>query len=279
MRRFAFCLSLFLTALWLGGAQAAQQFRPPHPESAAPQETAHAAAAPTPAATPQPAQEAAIEPGASYSVTLSDAEKMIGDALIAKGAGTQLHVVLYGKRGAVLSRSDALIKTEVSGLQYDPGSGRLSALLLFQANGVNLTPVRVSGRYESLVSVPMLTHTVENGEKITQADLTMTAYGMRRLHKGTVMDVSGIIGKTPLRAIGPGRPIRMDELTTPADVKKGQQVTLSYQTGGMEIHTVGEALQSATIGSRIEVRNTASHIVVSGTLKDANTVVVSSLDK
>jgi flagella basal body P-ring formation protein FlgA len=219
---------------------------------------------------PAPAAQQAV-----FSVTLYDAEKMISDALTAKSPGSQLHVILFGDRNHALGQSASIIKTDVQELQYEPASGRLSALLVFQTDGAALAPVRVNGRYEEMLNVPMLTHAIDNGVKISESDLVMTPFSSRRLHKDAIVKAEELVGKTPRRSIASNRPIRRGEIIEPADIRKGSQVTLKYESGGMEIHTLGEILEPGIIGRHVSVRNTASKAIVTGTLEDNNTVLVS----
>ncbi len=211
-----------------------------------------------------------------YDVTVKDAEKMIGDALIAGGAGSQIQVTLIGNRSHPLAQGGAPVLTNVQELAYDAKSGRWSAMLTFQSEGSNLTPVRVQGRYEQIALVPMLTKTVDSGVKIEKSDIDMTPLATSRLHKDTILKAEDMIGKTPKRGIGPNRPIRLDELTDAADVRKGSQVKLQYRIGGLSIDTVGLAMEPGTVGSAIRVQNTASKAIVTGTLENDNVVMVSS---
>lgn len=197
-----------------------------------------------------------------HRVTLEDAETTIAEALIANGAGERIEVRVNGRpEGTLVSHSSPVTAT-VGELAFDESTHSWNATLYFEAEERPLAPLKLSGRYDELLQIPVLVHRMAAGETITEPDITWKVVAASRLRKNTVLEAAQLIGKSPVRTISPDRYIREEELKAPPVIDKGDTVTMRYRKGVLEIATVGEALDGGASGDTIRIRNNDSRIVV-----------------
>ncbi len=84
-----------------------------------------------------------------------------------------------------------------------------------------------------------------------------------------------IVGMVARRTLLPGQSIPINALAAPRVVRAGAAVKLVYADGGLEITTVGSALQDGAIGQHVQVRNNDSGVIVSGRVRSDGAVQVS----
>jgi flagella basal body P-ring formation protein FlgA len=211
--------------------------------------------------------------------TGKDAEAVIADALVKAGAGEDIKVSISEARGDdVITSAAGIVSAETDGLEIDKAHSRWQAILLLRADGKNLAPIRLSGRYDEMMAVPILKRRIQANEVIGEEDIDWDKQPISRLRRNIVTNPQEIIGKSPRHVISQGRPIRTDEIASPTVVSKGMQVTLFYRSQNIEIKTFGEALDAGAVGDVVRVRNTASKAVIQGTVESGDRVRVTSPD-
>jgi len=86
---------------------------------------------------------------------------------------------------------------------------------------------------------------------------------------------SAVVGKMARRTLLPGAAIPLAALDFPRLVTNGGAVKLVYVDGGLEISTVGMALQDGAAGDSVKVRNDDSGVTVTGVVRPDGAVLVS----
>lgn len=229
-------------------------------------------AAPAPALAENPWKERFDEPELAaerltgklptHTISWEDAEQAVAEALQAEGAAEKVQVILSDKQGDVVLDHQSPVKMTVSDLAFQSKDQQVQATLYFSGEGRPLAPKRVEGRYKELVAIPVLKDRLRRSEQITSEAIEWKHVPVERLRPGTITDDAALIGKAPRRTISPGRAIRSEELIALPVVHKGDRVTMKYQSGGIEINAIGEALEDGAIGETVRVRNQESRIVV-----------------
>jgi flagella basal body P-ring formation protein FlgA len=214
----------------------------------------------------------------SHSITVQDVATSIAVALKASGAGDELDVRLVGPNRDAVYTYDTPITMQVSDLAFEEKSGTWSATLLFESEGQALTPSKVSGRYDEAKLIPVLKRRLYSDDTIDENDIEMKRMPASRLRKDVVSQKEDLIGKTPLKTISEGRPVRTHEIASSAVVRKGDQVHMKFISGNLEINTLGEALDSGASGSVIRVKNLTSNKVVHAEVKEKDVVLVKTLE-
>jgi len=218
-------------------------------------------------------------PQQSSVFTGKDAQTVIAEALAKAGAGEDINVSIAQTHDEdVIASGTGIIAAETDGLQVDKAHSQWQAVLLLKADGKNLAPVKLSGRFEEMTRIPVLKTNVQASEVIAEGDIDWDRQPAQHLRKNTITDARDLIGKSPRHTLSAGRPIRTDEIAGPAIVSKGAQVTLFYKSHNIEIRTFGEALEPGSKGEVIRVRNITSKAVIQGTVEANGNVLVTSPD-
>lgn len=117
---------------------------------------------------------------------------------------------------------------------------------------------RVSGRFERLVSVPVLSQTLRNGDIIGKHDIDFIEVKERTLNHDTILAADELIGMTPRRIATSGKTLKSTEIEAPRMVERGDIVTILFKHGGMLLSARGKAMQNGSEGDLIQVVNTSS---------------------
>lgn len=225
--------------------------------------TTSAKVAALPAELPEVAQSidhARQHTGLEYRITKAEAEHAIALALQADGAGEEISATLVkaDSEEAILAHRSPLT-FEISDVSYN--ARELSfEVRLYPFDGIRpLPPIQLSGRYDEVMEIPVLTRRLRRDDVITDGDIKLMQIPASRLRKDVALSRGDMVGKTPLRTISPNRPIRQAELSNPPVIRKNEQITLQFISGSLKIRTLGEALEDGAKGELIRVRNTDSH--------------------
>jgi flagellar basal body P-ring formation protein FlgA len=223
-----------------------------------------------------PGEAPATQPNYLFELSFEDAQNAIGQALVEKGAGTQLAASINGRKKDALFSYNKPLTVEIRGLQFDKNARSWSANLLMISEGDVVTAMPVAGRFEDMVEVPVLRRQIRNGEIIGESDVDLRQFPVAHTRPGTIRDKAELIGKSPSRASSAFRPIREHEIASPAVVKKNGIVQMRYLSPGMEITATGQAMNEGGRGEVIAVRNMNSKKIVRAVVEDANTVSILS---
>jgi flagella basal body P-ring formation protein FlgA len=105
----------------------------------------------------------------------------------------------------------------------------------------------------------------------------MRDFPITHTRNDTITDATQLVGKSPVLAISPSRPVRQHEIASPAIVKKNSIVSMRFTSPGMEITATGQAMEEGAKGDVINVRNTVSRKIVRAVIADANTVDIKGI--
>lgn len=122
----------------------------------------------------------------------------------------------------------------------------------------------VTARVVVFDNVLVAAHALDRGQPIRAGDLQATRKDLSQLPYGYLTDAQTAVGKVLKRSYLPGQVVQPNQLAAPLLVKRGQQVTLHAEAGGIEIHMGGKAMSDGAVGERIRVRNVSSNRIVEG---------------
>lgn len=209
-----------------------------------------------------------------FTVTLSEAEQTVSRALEKEGAADYASASITSSRLATLYRYNRAIAVDVKTLKFDESKEQFSANLYFMDGEDVISVLPVSGRYEEMIPLPVARHRMTHNDTVALEDLDEVLYPAARMRKDTALSATDIVGKSPVRAISAGRPIRLSELKAPAVLQKGAKVQMRFHTPYMIISTLGEALEDGAEGERIRVRNFESGAIVQAQVASGSEVYV-----
>ena len=132
-------------------------------------------------------------------------------------------------------------------------------------------PVRI----ELFEDVAVVTKPLLRGQLIDESSISFQKTDVTRLNNGYFLN------KVALQQLQARRDLMRGTVLTPKNlaarllVRSGQQVTLMLSYNGLEIKSIGRALQSARLGQVVKVRNSRSQKIVEGIVKGEALVQVS----
>ena len=194
---------------------------------------------------------------------------------VAAQTGKQdIMVQILGRVPQLAVATGAAPTVRVDQMQYDPGSGQFSAVLLAPANDPDARPVPVQGRVTEALQVPVPAGRIDTGQVIRKSDLRWISVPAERVDRNAITDLTQLVGKAARHALPEGWPIHTNDVQRPSLVTKGALVTVTLQTSNMSLSTVGRAMEAGGQGDLIQVQNMQSHKTIIGTVVGPNLIAV-----
>jgi len=197
---------------------------------------------------------------ASRLVGRNEVEEMLTERMIAEGGDASSRVSLSNKSFRLHLPTNKAVALGIDQFNINPSSGRFTAMLTW-GNGAD-DRMRMSGRFERMSDVPVLSNRAMRGDLISQSDIEWIQLPEVRLSRTTITDVDHIIGMAAKRAIQPGRPVTEGDVRRPLLVNRGETVTMLLTTPLMELSAKGRALQAGSKGDIIRISNLQTNTVI-----------------
>ena len=112
------------------------------------------------------------------------------------------------------------------------------------------------------------------GQTLTAADVRLSETDTSRLHKAYFTRVDDVVGLRSKRAVAAGKTLHAGLLQREELVRRGAQVEIIADGGGLLVTMRGKALANGGRGDRIRVKNLNSGRVVTGTVRGRGVVEV-----
>jgi flagella basal body P-ring formation protein FlgA len=157
---------------------------------------------------------------------------------------------------------DAEPRPVVSDLTYDASSGRFSAVLSITGNGMDPIDMRLAGRVDDTIELPVATSRLPAGTVLGPEDVHMVRIRTSMVHGEVARRTADAVGLQLRHQLSAGMPLAISELTRPAVVQKGATVLILLDSPGITLTAQGLALEAGSIGERIRVLNPMSHAVI-----------------
>ncbi len=157
-----------------------------------------------------------------------------------------------------------------------PGSmqGRTNVTIAVRCAGTTPWTIYVPVRISAPRPVVILTRPVPRGTALSAQDIDVELREVGGLGSGYFEDPSAVLGKVLTRPGSPGQVLVPTQITGAVAVKRGQQVTLLANSGGILVRMEGTAMADGSIGDRLKVKNNSSARVVEGTVLDDGSVEI-----
>ena len=112
---------------------------------------------------------------------------------------------------------------------------------------------------------------ISPGTVLTSENLQLADIDVKRLRHTAYSDLQQLIGARMKRRVREGSPVQANMLCF---VCKGDRITITARTAGMQVKTAGIAQQDGVVGDTIKVVNASSNKSVIAEVASAQTVVV-----
>jgi flagellar basal body P-ring formation protein FlgA len=189
----------------------------------------------------------------------------VRSALLAGGASADCDIELAGFTPPLVP-FEADPRPVVSDLDYDPNAGRFSAVLSVTGEAMEPIHVRIAGRVDETLELPVTAARLLAGSVLRAEDLHMARVHTSLLRGEIVHRVADAIGMQARRQIAVGQPLAVAELVRPTMVQKGANVQMLLDSPGIVLTAQGQAMEAGAIGERIRVVNPVSHAAVEATV-------------
>ncbi len=153
------------------------------------------------------------------------------------------------------------IKIERLGL---PTSGRMPIRVSVDVDEDLATRFLATARVDDWRAVPVVNRTMERGEMIANADISLVRMNMSDQPADLASDDQTVVGKRTKQRINAGAPLRLSQIDVPPTVAKGSRVTMLFENGGLRVTAVGLALEDGQIGQDLNLKNESSGKTVRG---------------
>ncbi len=113
-----------------------------------------------------------------------------------------------------------------------------------------------------MVDIPVLIEPKNINDVIRAEDLTLQPFQERRIHGDILRDSTQIVGQAARRQLQAGQPLRLLDLQKEQLIKRGDDVTLIFHNGSLDISASAKAQESGALGDSIRVLNLGSNHMV-----------------
>lgn len=131
-------------------------------------------------------------------------------------------------------------------------------------------PVRIAVLEQIVVS----RRPVVRGQTLTTADVMLSEVDTSGLHKAYFTRLEDVVGLRSKRSIASGKTLHAGLLRREQLVKRGTQVEIVANAGGLHVTMRGKALGDGGRGDRIRVKNLNSGRVITGTIRGRGVIQV-----
>ncbi len=157
---------------------------------------------------------------------------------------------------------DSNARAEIDQVQYDPVSGRFTALLSIAADGMTPSHARLSGHVQEMGDAAVPTRRLAVGEIIGADDV--------KISRVSAALVRGAVARLPEQAVGmalrrpanTGAPLPLADLGRAAVVERGSPVQMEINLPGLSVAARGVAMEPGATGEHIRVMNPLSRAVM-----------------
>ncbi len=135
--------------------------------------------------------------------------------------------------------------------------------------------VYVPVKVKVLKSVVVATRPLSSNQLITQSDVKLQQLDIGSMQQGYLNSIEPVIGQQLKYPVSMGSVIKPNSLQAQKIVHRGDQIMLVAMAGQMEVRMSGTALDDATLGERVKVKNSTSKRIVEGVVDAPGIVKVS----
>lgn len=203
------------------------------------------------------ADQIVIERAATL-ISADDIKAQLIEAVKDNGYNGDFELTLPGTSSEIILPQDQPATFEISELNVDTQSDYYSAVISAPSKANALHTIRVSGKIHQMVRVPVLTDTFRNGNIIRAKDISYQMQRANSIQHDVVLNAEELVGMTPRRIVFNDKPVKVSDIEAPQIIKRGENITMIFKNGSMELTAMGKALENGSKGDLIRVVNNGS---------------------
>jgi flagella basal body P-ring formation protein FlgA len=202
------------------------------------------------------AADMALLPGAP--LTAQVVADLVRDELAARGIAGQLAVEVRQPAAALPNRAGTAMHIVLAELRHDRRTGGFLGRIEAYLPSGEATATAIAGRVDELVETLVPLRPLPRGDTIAIEDLDSAWLLMASLPGDALRRAEDLVGRQAARALAAGRAVRAGEIAAPWAVKRGDEASMSFNRGGLQIVTAAEILENGRPGQSVRVRNAVS---------------------
>lgn len=194
--------------------------------------------------------------------------------LAARGVTGDFEITLNNVAPTITLPGNVETTVEIIQMNYTPGRDVFTAVAVAPNAANPLKTLNLSGLIEKTVQIPVLKESFSANDIISSSDIEWINVPARHMVNDTVLDADKLIGKTPLRMVEAGVPVRERDVKFPQLIARGDEVLIQFNQGGLQLTAKGKAMQNGAEGEFIRVTNLSSNQSLRGEVTGSKMVVV-----
>lgn len=210
-----------------------------------------------------PAAGAILPPG--QPLTAAVVAPLLEQALRSAVGGERHEITIESPALPMANPAGRPAALELLGFTPEP-RGRFRASLHVRLDTGEESTIPLLGRSRPLVAIVVPARRVERGQPLGVEMLDLRWVPDGPAMADALRDPAALAGRVARRPLSMGRAIRAADLEAERMVRRGEAVTLVYGLGGLEVSTIGEALDEGGQGALVRVLNPATRLVRRGTV-------------
>ena len=194
-------------------------------------------------------------------------------ALAEAGAPADCDIDLPGFEAPVIPAGSAPSQS-IGEVNYEPTTGRFTALLSVRAADMPSRHMRLSGHVTAMAQAVLLTHPLHPGAVLQEADLRTARVHASLLHGNSPLALAQLIGQALRHEVTQAQPLTSADVARPRVIARNDVVRMALAASFISVSGQGVALEEGGIGDHIRVQNPSSHAVVIAQITAAGEVRV-----
>jgi flagella basal body P-ring formation protein FlgA len=194
-------------------------------------------------------------------VSAAEIRNAVNKALVEQGYDERYKVEVSNLIQDVILPGISDVQPRVEKVSVDNNS-QFRATVLLPSTNEKPARVNVMGSLEYMVQIPVVTRKIGRDEVVRKSDIEMVLIAQNKITADMIIHADELIGKTPRRVLAPGQIAKLSDVDMPKIVKRGSKVTMKLNHNGMELITVGKALEDGAKGDIIPVVNLSSNRII-----------------
>lgn len=152
-------------------------------------------------------------------------------------------------------------------LELELGNSRIpgNVSVAVRCNSTKPWKIYLQATVKAFQSIYVSQRPIAKGMPIRSSDIVLARRNITALNDDYLTDISEIEGHIAKRSIRKNEVIKPFYLLKSKLIKRGEQVTIIAETSGISVRMKGKAMNDATTGERVKVKNNNSKRIIEGT--------------
>jgi len=216
---------------------------------------------------------------ASYEIYEDEVLDALRKAFYDRGYQNNIEIDMNNRRLNIHVATNKNSMISVTGLTVKKKTGRFIATLIVPGDSSNAQRFRLTGRVHRLINIPTLNKNFKRNDVIKKDDIEWIKVRSHKLRNGVLQDDEEIIGMAAKRRITSNTPLISNYLQRPKLVNKGDLVTISLTSQGLQLTTRGRAQDSGSKGDIIRIKNNKSKKIIEAKVIGEDMVIVNLFNR